>query len=263
MNKMDKKVIIITDLEGVSGVDSINMIDESTEGYQRARKLLMEDVNAAVDGAFAGGATEVFVVDGHCSGHNFIKEDLDSRAKQIEAKEFVESMQYIFDAAFSIGCHAMAGVEKAFLDHTQSSLRWFDYKVGGLSYGEIGQQAITFGAYDIPLVCVTGDKAACDEAQALIDGISVASVKTAEKRNEADCLPLEETRKLIYNAAKEGVLKSENIKPYKIDLPTHIEITYTRNDYCEFEMQFDSKVTRNGRTLTKTVDKITCLKDIL
>ena len=261
---MGKKIIIITDLEGVSGVDSIKMMDESTEGYQRARKLLMADVNAAIDGAFAGGATEVFVVDGHCSGHNFIKEDLDSRAKQIEAKEFVNGndMPYIFDAAFGVGCHAMAGTVKAFLDHTQSSIVWFDYKVGGISYGEIGQQAITFGAYDIPLVCVTGDKAACDEAQALIEGVSVAAVKTAEKRNEAHCLPQEEALKLIYNAAKEGVLKSENIKPYKIDLPTQIEVTYTRNDYCD-DAQLHKNVTRNGRTISITVDKITCLKDIL
>ncbi len=260
---MGKKIIIITDLEGVSGVDSIKMMDESTEGYQRARKLLMADVNAAIDGAFAGGATEVFVVDGHGSGNNFIKEELDKRAVQIAAKDIVTDMPVDnISAVMSIGCHAMAGTVKGFLDHTQSSLCWFDYKIGGVSYGEIGQQAILFGVYDAPLVCVTGDKAACDEAQALIDGISVAAVKTAEKRNEAHCLPQEEALKLIYNAAKEGVLKSENIKPYKIDLPTQIEVTYTRNDYCD-DAQLHKNVTRNGRTLTKTVDKIICLKDIL
>lgn len=118
-------VYIITDLEGVSGVDSMDMVmDESASPYQEARRLLMEDTNAAIDGAFAGGATKVSVVDGHRSGKNFIVELLDPRAIHVSAFDMalanVEDFEV--DAVLCVGAHAMAGTPQAFLDHTQSSV---------------------------------------------------------------------------------------------------------------------------------------------
>ena len=256
------KVIIITDLEGISLVDNIDMIFVDEE-YQKARKLLMADVNATISGAFAGGADEVYVIDGHGGGNNFIHELLDKRAVEIKGADFMCSEPDGYDAVISIGCHAMAGTTEAFLDHTQSSASWFDYKINGKSYGEIGQQAIIFGAYSIPLVMVSGDLAACNEAKSLIPNIATAIVKSAKIRNKAECLPLEEALKKISDAAADGVRRYKEIKPYKIETPADISLTLYRNDYCDDIVKNNANLQRNGRTVSKTVDTIKCHKDIL
>ena len=118
------KIFIMTDLEGISGISRKEQVDNS-ERY--ALERLMADVNAAVRGAFDGGADEVYVEDGHGGGRNFIKELLDPRAVQIgNAGTGVKTMTEV-DAMFLIGAHAMSGTLNAFLDHTQSSMTWHDY----------------------------------------------------------------------------------------------------------------------------------------
>ena len=255
--------MIITDLEGVSCVDSVDMMIADSVGYQFARKQLMLDVNAAIDGAFDGGADEVLVVDGHGTGQNFIPGMLDGRAKQLSAAEFIKCPLDGFDALMTIGCHAMAGCEKAFLDHTQNSRTWFEYTVGGKKYGEIGQQAIIAGVYNVPLVMISGDDSACKEAKILVSNIAVASVKTADVRNKANCIEVENALKKIYEAAFDGVKRYKQIKPYHIQTPTEISVTFVRNDYCDEIALKNSNLKRCGRTVVKTVDVIKCYGDIV
>lgn len=254
------RVVIITDLEGVSGVDHIDMV--KGDRYAQARQLLTADTNAAIDGAFAGGADEVWVVDGHGGGGNFVTEDIDPRAKQIPCAEFCYGDLAGIDAAVSIGCHAMAGTEKAFLDHTQSSAQWFDFQVNGVSYGEIGQLAITGGAFGFPLVAVAGDEAACAEAEGLVEGIATAPLKYAEIRNQAICYPLETCYKRIYAAVKDGVERYREIAPVTVTLPATVAITYYRNDYCDAAVKGRPQLQRSGRTASKVVDTITRYMDV-
>ena len=166
-----------------------------------------------------------------------------------------------FDALLCVGAHAMAGTEMAFLDHTQSSVSWFDFQIGGVSYGELGQDAIAFGAFDVPLVMVSGDEAACREARTLAENCACAVVKTALCRNKAECLPQAEALERIREAAADGVRRCGEIKPFKVSLPTEYRVTFTRNDYCESAMH--EGLTRSGRTLTKTLERITCCGDLL
>ena len=76
-----------------------------------------------------------------------------------------------------VGAHAMAGTEKAFLDHTQSSTDWFEYCIAGNPQGEMAQQAYFLGAFGVPLVMMSGDAAACAEAKALVPNVAIACVK--------------------------------------------------------------------------------------
>jgi D-amino peptidase len=254
-------VLIITDLEGVSLVDSIDMIDESTEDYRRACEYLMADTNAAISGAFDGGADKVTVVDGHGSGKNFIHELLDPRADLLPAIEFSKNTPKDFDALLCVGAHAMAGTENAFLDHTQTSVQWFEYCIGGVPQGEMGQQAYCLGQFGIPLVMASGDEAACSEARWLVPDISTACVKKANGRNKAICIPQEEAAKLIRSAASDGVKRCKSIAPLRLKLPVEVSITYCRNDYCDRAMH--EGLQRNGRKLTKTVDKIETYRDLV
>ena len=253
-------VLIITDLEGVSCVDDYAMIPYDSVGYKNACEYLMADTNAAIDGAFLGGATKVTVVDGHGRATNFIMSLLDKRAEYITARQFIDNSPIGYDALFCVGAHAMAGTVKAFLDHTQSSVEWYEYSIGGVPYGEMGQQAFCLGAFGAPFVMMSGDKAACDEAKALVPSIATACVKTALRRNKAECIPQDEALELIRAAAKDGVERAKEIAPCVLTLPTEISVTYTRNDYCDY-YQNDNNV-RNGRTLTKKLEKINRYSDL-
>ena len=257
-------ILIITDFEGISGIDKYEMLDENGPCYRKSQELLMADVNAAVSGALEGGADKVSVVDGHHHGKNFIEGALDKRAVQLPAADFSAQImrESDYDAAFAIGAHAMAGTQNAFIDHTQSSIRWFEYRINGVPYGELGQQAVTFGMADIPLVMVSGDKAACVEAENMIKGIVTANVKTGKNWSTAECIDTEEAHKMIFEAAKAAISKIKDIEPYKVSLPARIELTLCRNVYCDEMMLYHPEYERNGRTVARTVNAINCYRDV-
>ncbi|GAH84289.1 unnamed protein product, partial [marine sediment metagenome] len=120
------KIYILTDMEGISGIGRREMVmaDEGGQHYQYGRKCLTEDINAAVAGAFDGGATDVVVNDGHGGGRHLILEEADPRAlyeRPVSGYHLMPSLDESFDGLFVVGAHAMAGTIDAFLDHTQSS----------------------------------------------------------------------------------------------------------------------------------------------
>lgn len=257
------KVLIMTDLEGISLVDTIDMIPEPGAGYDFACERLMCDVNAAVQGAVDAGADEILVKDGHGSGKNFIAGRLDPRATQI----FDINADGIFDgcvAYLEVGLHAKAGTLNGFLDHTQSSKTWFNYYINGKTYGELAQGAAYCGAYGVPVVMVSGDEAACKEAKEMIDGIECAVVKRGIGRNRAECLSAEESEKLIREAACRGIQKAAQIKPFRIALPAEIKLELYRSDYCDELIANKPELTRlDARTVVKTIDKIETYYDLL
>lgn len=257
------KVVIMTDLEGISLVDSIDMMDQTQDGYRFACERLMEDVNAAIQGAVDAGADEILVFDGHGSGKNFIEGKLDPRATQF--RNFNE--KGLFDnctAYLEIGLHAKPGTINGFLDHVQNSRKWFNYYINGKTYGELAQGAAYCGAYDVPVVMVSGDEAACNEAREMIDGIACAVVKKGVGRNKAECLPSEEALKRIREAACEGIKMAAQIKPFKVSLPAELKLEVYRTDFCEEILEKNPSLTRlDARTLTRTTGKIEFYSDLM
>ena len=258
------RVIIMTDLEGISLVNSIDMMDQETDGYRFACQRLIEDVNAAVQGASDAGADEIFVVDGHGGGCNFPEGKLDPRATQVRNFSNDPSLFNGCVAYMEIGLHAKPGTLNGFLDHVQNSRKWYNYYINGKTYGELAQGAAYCGAYGVPTVMVSGDEAACAEASEMINGIVCAVVKKGIGRNKAECLPSEEALQRIRNAAFEGVKKAPFIKPFTVKLPADIKLELYRTDYCDEILAQNPNLTRlDARTLFKTVDKITTYKDLL
>lgn len=250
-------ILIMTDIEGITNVDTFESLqDKSSAEYHRACEELMLDTNAAIAGYYDAGVDQVYVYDGHSKGTNFIKEMLDPRAIQLYSHNWHEYVSGGKIHAFAeVGLHAMAGTQNAFLEHTQSSIKWFDYRINGVSCGELIQGAAYVGAYGIPMIFVSGDVAACNEAKSFIPGIATAVVKTAHGRNKATSLETDKARKLIYEKAKDSLQLTKTIKPYKIDLPAEIAVTFQRTDYCE---EYADKYERiDSRTVRKTIDKIT------
>lgn len=258
--------VIMTDLEGISGVDTIEMVsDVGTEGHRFALERLMKDLNAAVEGAFEGGADEVYVVDGHGGGNNFIKEMLHPKAIQTDSKGWNELIRSgKIHAYMEVGAHAMPGTINGFLDHVQSSKSWFNYIVNGRKCGEIAQGAIFTGAFDVPFVMVTGDEAACAEARAFLGDIAYAAVKRGVGRNKAVSMDLDKALEEIKRAAYEGMKKIGTVKPYKPLLPLEIVLELYRTDMCDAIMERCKDVERiDARSVRKRVSKIEYYKDIL
>jgi D-amino peptidase len=260
------KILIMTDLEGISGVDTMEMVSEvGTPGHKFALERLMLDVNAAVEGAFEGGASDVYVVDGHGGGKNFIKEMLDPRAvepKSVGWQELIRTGE--IDAYMEVGVHAMAGTINGFLDHTQSSKSWYNYIVNGRKSGEIAQGAIFVGAFDVPFVMVSGDQAACVEARSFLGDIECAIVKYGIGRNNARLVDLDEALERIKKAAKDGLKLIGKIKPYKPILPIEIKLELYRSDMCDELMKRCNDIERlDARTVRKLVHKVEKYGDIL
>ena len=229
------RIYIHTDLEGISGIDRAEMVPRDSDDYRLACELLMEDLNAAVDGAFAGGATEVMVLDSHGGGGNFILERLDPRAQNDPKhnRKWWGAMDERCDATYFIGAHAMAGTLNGFLDHTQSSLTWYNYIVNGRRMGELAQWAMVAGNFGIPLVMVSGDEAACMEAHGFFDPCKTAAVKRGVGRQRAEALPLDQARQRIWQAAKDAVSLVPHAQPFRPQKPMEIITQFTRADYAD------------------------------
>lgn len=250
------KILLMTDIEGITNVDTYEMMQRDCgEGYVKSCTELMLDTNAAIEGFYAAGAEKVYVYDGHAKGTNFIKAMLDPRAEQVYSHNWHELVSGgEIDAYAEVGLHAMAGTENAFLEHTQNSKTWFDYKINGRSCGELIQGAAYVGSYGIPMIFVSGDDAACKEAQTFIPGIATAVVKHPNGRNKAVSLPSDIARNLIRKTACESVKLIEKIEPYKISLPAEITVTFQRTDYCDDSAHKYERI--DSRTVRKTVNEI-------
>lgn len=234
------KIYIVTDLEGISGVvtfaDTGRDTNMSGPRYEAARLLLTEDVNAAVQGAIDGGATDIIVNDGHGSGSNFVMEALHPGAKYFTGSgraSILDGLDKSTDAVMLVGFHAMSGTRKAVLDHTQSSKTWRRYYINGIEMGEIGQMAVIAGYFNVPVICVTGDLAATIEAKNLLGNIETAAVKEGRSRQSAICLAPIKARKLIRTVVKRSLGKIGKIKPYKIRTPVELKLECTTTDVAD------------------------------
>lgn len=229
------KIYLLCDMEGTSGIWRREQTDSSTAQYQQGRELLMADVNAAIQGCYEGGATELVVCDTHGGGPNFLIEKMDPRPRYETPSEFspLPSIDDSFAGLILMCHHAMAGTQYGFLDHTQSSMHWFDYQINGESYGEIGQETAYAGHFGVPLIMVTGDEAACAETQRQFPGAVTVAVKRALSRSRACCLHPETAHELIRKGAAEAVRKAKTLKPFKPVTPITLELTYYRTDMAD------------------------------
>lgn len=248
-------VFISTDMEGISGIATYGAVfDVDSNEYQEGLKRLMADTNAAVKAAFDAGAEKVYVCDGHYHGKNFLEGKLDKRATQVWVKDLSWVAKDV-SAVVAIGSHAMAGTQGAFLEHTQLYREIHHYFYNGERIGELMQMGVYMGYFGVPMVAMSGDKAACEEAKRFFGNeIFTACVKVGKERNLADCLPNDQAEKLIYDAVKKGIENRANCKPYVMQLPFEIKVEFNCCDYCEDECR--------NRTDLERVDGYTarCMK---
>lgn len=211
-----KKVYISVDMEGISGVVGDDQTSGGQPEYGRSRKLMAEDANAAIRGAFAGGATTVVVNDSHGSQRNLLPEDLDPRARLIshsfKRHGMVEGLDDTFDAVIFVGYHAKADSPRGLFAHTGSGVVK-DVQVNGRSAGEGGLNTMMAQWYGVPVVMITGDDVAVEQQKEWTPNVRGVVVKRAINMRAVEARPLAEARREIEAAAKEAIAASRKTSP--------------------------------------------------
>jgi len=219
------KIYMMTDLEGVAGVtdfeDRTSDTHDNHEARMRMRRLLTGEVNAAIEGLFEAGATQVIVNDGHGAGYTIDYEHLDPRAQIIHGVErpvWLPLLDETCAATLLIGAHAKATSPPAVAYHTMSK-GVKNWSINGISIGEMGLQALIAGHYGVPMIFVSGDHYACEEIKALIPGIVTVAVKRGLSRRSAISWAPQKARELIREGVKEAMAKLDQIPPFRLEPP--------------------------------------------
>ena len=213
-----KKVYISVDMEGISGINGDDQTAAGAAEYGRARKLMAEDANAAIRGAFEGGATDVLVNDSHGGQRNLLPEDLDPRARLIshsfKRHGMMEGLDESFDAVIFVGYHAKADSPRGVFAHTGSGVVK-DLVVNGKSVGEGGMNARLAQWFGVPVVMVTGDDVAVEQQKETVPNVRGVVVKRAINTRAVELRPLAEARRDIQAAARESVAASTKAPPVR------------------------------------------------
>ena len=244
------KVLISADMEGTCGVVSwVHVMPpeygdgpSSTAEYERARARMTREVNAAIEGALAGGADEVIVNDSHDGMRNLVPEDLHPSCRFISGNDKPLGMMQGIDldgigAVFYTGYHAKAGTPNAPLAHTWTG--WInDVRVNGRSTGEFGINAIVAGHFGIPVTLVTGDIRAVEQTRALI-GEGVVGVAVKEGLSTFSALHVHPTKaqEMIRDGAESAVKGTLSVKPFTLPANAVIEVEFdhqTRADQATY-----------------------------
>ena len=223
------RILIVTDMEGVSGIeDPDEQLTPGQPRFEESRKLLSGEVNAAVAGALAGGAREVVIWDGHDSSRTLSVATIHPGAQLLQGEPtpadfYLEDRLY--DGIVFIGQHAMAGTKNAVLSHTQS----FGVQgifLNGRPVGELGQVAAIAGYFNIPVIMLSGDQAACDEMITFQPKAEIVAVKRLAGKRSALSLSHERACSLITAAATRAVRRLGEFVPWKIEGNIEMKIEY-------------------------------------
>ncbi|CAN5807068.1 M55 family metallopeptidase [soil metagenome] len=234
------KVLISADMEGTCGVSSwVHVTPPEGAGgepsnqseYERGRLRMTREVNAAIEGAFAGGATEVIVNDSHDGMRNLIGEELHPDCRYISGNDKPIGMMQGVDidgigAVFYTGYHARAGTPNAPLAHTWTG--WLnDVRFDGVSTGEFGINAAIAGHFGVPVILVTGDDQAVAQTQEFL-GQQVAGVAVKQGISSTAALHLHpaKAQSLIREAAERVVRDERSATPYVLQAGVTIELDF-------------------------------------
>lgn len=249
------KVLISADMEGVGGV-STWAVQAAPGGreYEKFRRLMTLEVNAAVAGAAEAGAGEIVVADSHGDGQNIDIELLDKRATLIRAwprpLQMMQGVDAGCGAVVFVGYHAREGAAEGILAHTFTGT--MVVKLNGVEVPEAGFNAAIAGDFGVPVVFVSGDQTIAQETRELLGPIETAVVKHAIGFNAAEMMPPEESQRLIREGVKRGVERRAEIKPYRISHPVKLEVRFNDAVVAEIASYLPGVERPTGNTVVFT-----------
>lgn len=238
------RVYVSVDMEGIAGVNHPVATDRADSRYPEKVGLMVAETNAAIEGAIAGGATEVVVNDSHGDMHNLLAEPLHPAALVVQGQKAWsmvaaadpaaggrsvsfsgEEVLEPFGVALFVGYHARAGHPTGTISHTYSS-RPVLTRLDGRLVGETGLNALVLGAWGIPVGLVTGDDALAEEVREWLPWAERVVVKHGVGRHAAESLHPSVARDLVRGGAERAVRRATagELRPLVLEPPISVEL---------------------------------------
>lgn len=252
------RIYISVDMEGITGVAAGKHVQPGEKDYDRFRRLMTQDANAAIEGALEAGATEAVVSDGHGPMTNLLVEELHPEARLISGSNKLlcqmEGIDGGFDAAFFVGYHQREGGGDGILNHTLVGKIVYEVRLNGEPADEAAINAATAGAFSVPVALVTGDSAVCADASRRLPGVVVAPVKEPVDRTVGLSLTPSRAHALIRARAADAVraVRDGGVKPYRPATPVTFEVDFKRTAPARMATLFPGVERRGPRTIAIT-----------
>jgi D-amino peptidase len=224
------KVYISADMEGVVGAVTGDQLSPGGFEYARFRQIMTNEVNAAIEAAREMGATEFLVSDSHGNGENLLIEQLPADIQLIRSWPrplmMMEGIDSSFDAAIFIGYHASTTNTKGVRAHTISSANLTAVRLNGSEMMEASINAAIAGDFGVPVVMISGDDATIEEALQIVGDMEGAVVKWNLGFHSARTIMPEAAYALIRDRVRAALGRLDSFRPYRIDGPVELEITF-------------------------------------
>ena len=224
------RIYISADMEGVAGAVTAEQLGPEGFEYQRFREFMTNEVLAAIEGARAAGGTEFVVSDSHGNGQNLLIEKFSPDVQIVRSwprpLAMMEGIDGTFAAALFVGYHASTVNPEGVRAHTFSSATLADVRWNGVSLSEAGINAAIAGQFGVPVVMLSGDDAIAKEARAMLPGIETAIVKWAYSFHSARTLTPAVSCERIREAARRGVSRAREVKPFRVSSPVIVELRF-------------------------------------
>jgi D-amino peptidase len=224
------KIYISVDMEGVVGVVTADQLGPTGFEYQRYREFMTQEANAAIEAAFAAGATEVTLSDSHGNAENLLIEKLPKNVQLVRGfprpLQMMQGIDETFDGVIFIGYHASTTNPQGVRAHTFSSARLTDVRLNNVSMSEGSFNAAIAGHFNVPVIMVSGDDAAVKEVSTLVGPIEGAVVKWNFGFHSAKTMMPDAAYDLIRAKVKTAVGRIKDFKPYKVKTPVQLDVRF-------------------------------------
>ena len=257
------KVFLSTDMEGTAGiVDWEQCVGDGPEAAA-GRRLLLDEVNAAIDGAIAGGATEIVVNDSHSVMRNLPPAELHGHATYIAGRHkplyMMQGLDDSYDAVFYVSYHGSMGGDPAVLSHTYNPRAVIEVRLNGQVVGEAGINTLVAAHYGVPVVLITGDQTACAEAGEVVPDVETAVVKTSVSRFGAASMHPELACDLIRTAAERAMRRAAETSAPPLVAPATLDVAWRTGDMAEMAEWIDGVERTGARTVRITAPDLLAL----
>jgi D-amino peptidase len=228
------RVHISVDMEGIAGVASGADTTPGAPHYEYCRTLMTAECNAAIEGCYDGGATEVIVNDSHGGMHNLIQGLLDRRAKVIRGRSksygMMQGLNSDTAATLFVGYHARTGNPDGVLNHTMRGGDVQGVFLNDEPAGELRLNAAMAGHLGIPVVLIAGDDVLCAEGRETLGTVEAVQVKEAIDKYTALSPHPEVAQGLVRDAARNAIASVASgegkYSPYRVDAPTTLRVAW-------------------------------------
>ena len=254
------KIYISVDMEGIGAIVSSAQLGPGQFEYERGRKLMTDEVNAAIEGCLEAGAGEIVVSDSHGNAQNIVPDGLHEAALLIRSFPRsllqMEGIDDTFDGVIFIGYHPMEGTPHANLSHTIWGSKIFEIKINGMPVSEAIFNAAVAGHFNVPVIMVAGDQNVAKEVlqtfgpvETAITKKSLAFLSAMSRHPKFICQEIKEK-------SKRAIQRIKEFKSYVISPPMRMELTF-KNTYDAEAFSYLPWIKRiSGKTILVETESI-------